>query len=64
MKKNIYIFFSILVFIVLTGCDDPVIYHYTLENQSGVPITLKPFFYDNTGRDIPNEKIIILNNDY
>jgi len=63
MNKHINILFIIFTTLLLVNCegDGPVTYRYTLENQSGVSITLKPFFYDDTGRNIPRKEIILNN---
>ncbi len=64
MKKYLtLLFLSVMLGVGLVSCegDDPITYRYTLENQSGVSITLKPFFYDDTGRTIPRKEIILRN---
>lgn len=51
MKKDINILFVIFSTILLMSCEgDPTTYHYTLENQSGVPIQLKLYSLKKEGQ--------------
>ena len=62
MKKYAFLFIITFCIVFLTNCErDPAIYHYAIENQSGVDIKLKIYYRTKDDRAV-DIKYLALNN--